>query len=364
MTNKILFRQSEVPDPYTIYQQRLQEQPVCFDPVDNVWAVHSYQDCNTVLRHPMALIPAACMDGLNESALLLSGKLVRLSNPPQHSVLKEVAMQLHQQIHPVPVDVVLKELLTERETDWIKDVCQRLPALLILKGLRFRQADMALITGCIPRLVSMMLPVKTFAQIAAINAVAADIYEVISEHLQRVDIIDREHIPAAVSNLAGLLIQSYDAGSGLLANAMLHFLRGGRLTEDKQHLRAAVTETLRFDPPIHHTRRVITEDLQLGNYLIPEGSMIIVVLAAANRDEQQFAVPNQFDPGRANNHTHLTFGAGIHQCVAQRFATGMTTDTLSWLSEHYPDVQLKQPVIRYAPMLNVRIPDNMLITLK
>jgi len=31
MTHKILFRQSEVSDPYTVYRQQLQEAPICFD---------------------------------------------------------------------------------------------------------------------------------------------------------------------------------------------------------------------------------------------------------------------------------------------------------------------------------------------
>ncbi|SDF02693.1 cytochrome P450 [Chitinophaga filiformis] len=364
MTHKILFRQSEVSDPYTVYRQRLQEAPVCFDADANVWAVHSYSDCKTVLQHPMMQIPVVSMEGLNEAALLLSGKLVRLSNPPQHTMLREVTMQLHQEIQPVQVDAVLKELLTEPEMDWVKDVCQRLPALLILKGLRFRPSDIALITGCIPRLVSMMLPVKTPVQIATINAVAADIYEVVSEHLQRMNIVDKEYIPAAVSNLVGLLIQSYDAGSGLLANALLHFLRVDERPLEKQYLRTAVQETLRFDPPIHHTRRITTTDLKLKDHTIPAGATIIVVLAAANRDEQQFAHPDQYDPCRSNNNTHLTFGAGIHQCVAHRFSTGMTTEALAWLFEHYPLVQLKEPLVHYAPLLNARIPDNMLITLK
>ncbi len=364
MIHNILFRQSEAADPYAVYRQRLQEQPVCFDPAGDLWAVHAYHDCKTILHHPAAKIPAVCMEGLNEAALLLSGKLVRLSNPPQHSMFREVTIQLHQQIQPVAMDKVLKDLFSERETDWIKDVCQRLPALLILKGLDFSKADIALITGCIPRLVNMMLPVKTTAQIAAINAVAADIYDVMSAHLQKRHIVDREQIPVAVSNLTGLLIQSYDAGSGLLANALLHFLRTGERPQHKQDLKASVLETLRFDPPIQHTRRMITEDLQVGDHLIPKGAVVVVVLAAANRDEQQFTRPDQFDPGRTNNDTHLTFGAGIHQCIAHRFATGMTTDALSWLFEHYPDVRLKQPVITYAPLYNARIPDNMLITLK
>ncbi|UPK69772.1 hypothetical protein [Chitinophaga filiformis] len=41
MTYKILFRQSEVADPYAVYRQRLQEMPVCFDAAAGIWAVHT-----------------------------------------------------------------------------------------------------------------------------------------------------------------------------------------------------------------------------------------------------------------------------------------------------------------------------------
>jgi cytochrome P450 len=49
--------------------------------------------------------------------------------------------------------------------------------------------------------------------------------------------------------------------------------------------------------------------------MLPAGSLIMTMFAAANDDERQFPDPRGFDAERPNLGRHMGFGAGIHRCV-------------------------------------------------
>ncbi len=60
--------------------------------------------------------------------------------------------------------------------------------------------------------------------------------------------------------------------------------------------------------------RWAAEDLPIGDRVIPNGQMVVLVLGAANRDPAQFPDPDRLALARATNH-HVAFGFGIHYCL-------------------------------------------------
>ena len=55
--------------------------------------------------------------------------------------------------------------------------------------------------------------------------------------------------------------------------------------------------------------------MNIEGMLIPKGSRVWVVFAAANRDDREFPSPDQFLPDRDNVNKHLAFGKGHHFCI-------------------------------------------------
>jgi cytochrome P450 len=161
------------------------------------------------------------------------------------------------------------------------------------------------------------------------------------------------------SNLLGLLIQSDDAGRGLLTNALIQALpyypMGKRNPVDVSLLGRIVGETLRFDPPIHHTRRVIAQDIVINNRLLVKGQTVLLVLASANRDPGYFPNPHLFNPERISRHAILSFGAGMHTCPARQPAVEQTTQSLTCLFTRYPEVRLPPEPARYERLANARL---------
>ncbi|MET9022496.1 cytochrome P450 [Actinopolymorpha sp. NPDC004070] len=137
--------------------------------------------------------------------------------------------------------------------------------------------------------------------------------------------VDGERLSdTAVVNFANvLLIAGHITTTMLLGNTVLcldaHPDAAARVRADRSLVPAAIEESLRFLSPFAALARVPTTDVELGGSPIPAGQMVMVVLAAANRDPRQFTDPNVFDPARDPN-PHLAFGRGIHFCIGAPLA--------------------------------------------
>ena len=65
--------------------------------------------------------------------------------------------------------------------------------------------------------------------------------------------------------------------------------------------------------------RTTTSDVELHETVIPEGSRVLLLIGAANRDPREFADPDRLDLGRRIRR-HLAFGEGIHHCLGAPLA--------------------------------------------
>ncbi|QDQ14282.1 cytochrome P450 [Streptomyces spectabilis] len=108
------------------------------------------------------------------------------------------------------------------------------------------------------------------------------------------------------------------APGGLLALAE-HPDEQRRLRSGEAPMAAAVEELLRWHPPVLSFRRTAARDTELAGRRIRRGDKVVVLHAAANRDERAFADPDRLDLTRAPN-PHVSFGDGPHVCLGAHFA--------------------------------------------
>lgn len=362
MTENILFLQSEIKNPYDIYSRMRRETPVYYDALNKIWGVYLYEDCLTVLQNSDTLIPASAIKG-DTTIRSISQPLVRLSNPPQHTNLRAITNQLFSTLRPVPITNLLHDLIGEpkrpAEIDWVKTVGKKLTVFSLLKGFGFSPAQTELILYRIDDLVKIMLPSRTTEQdtilLSAIWEVLPPIENRISTLMPEINTKMKEIL---VANMIGLLIQSYDAGRGLLSNSLFHILKtktfGSRIEK-------AVKEVLRYDSPVQNTRRAVKQAFKLGNKMLEPGDEVLVVLASANRDENKFYRPSSFDPDRKEAGQYLSYGSGIHKCIAEHISTSLTSSAIEYLFSKYKTIQLLESEIEYEPRINVRLPVRMRI---
>ena len=115
------------------------------------------------------------------------------------------------------------------------------------------------------------------------------------------------------------------------------------LRADPELIPAAVEELLRC------TRlgglapaRVTTEDVQLGDVVIPAGELVMPLYSTANRDPSVFTDPDRFDITR-DAASHLAFGAGVHHCLGAQLARVELQEAFRGLIGQLPGLRLAVP---------------------
>ena len=92
-----------------------------------------------------------------------------------------------------------------------------------------------------------------------------------------------------------------------------------RIVDDRGLIPNAIEELLRYEPPSPVQARVVTRDVEHHGRTVPQGSIVLLLNASANRDERRFEDPDLFDIQRKIGH-HLSFGYGIHFCLGASLA--------------------------------------------
>ncbi len=91
------------------------------------------------------------------------------------------------------------------------------------------------------------------------------------------------------------------------------------LTADRSLIPGAIEELLRYEAPSPVQARYVTADVEHHRTAVPEGSAILLLTAAANRDDRKFPDGDRFDIHRKIDH-HVSFGYGIHFCLGAALA--------------------------------------------
>jgi cytochrome P450 len=101
----------------------------------------------------------------------------------------------------------------------------------------------------------------------------------------------------------------------------------------------AVEEILRLESPVQLTARLALNDTEVAGTSIKQGELVVVYVAAANRDPAVFADPNRFDIERDNAGKHLAFSGGRHFCLGAALARAEGEVGLRAFFDRFPDVR-------------------------
>jgi cytochrome P450 len=106
---------------------------------------------------------------------------------------------------------------------------------------------------------------------------------------------------------------------------------------------AVVEEVLRYDSAVQSARdRYALEPIDVGGVHVAKDEVVLLSLAAANRDPARFERPEEFDIRRTPS-PHLAFSHGTHFCPGSRLARTEGVIALSTLFDRLPDLRLTRP---------------------
>lgn len=335
-----------------------------------VVVVSRYAEVEPVLRDPASFSSERtgklAFQGLN---LAPGAKNLLNSDPPVHTSLRRLlardfSPRRVQALTPFidqTVERLLDEVEAKGEFEVMADLANQLPVLVIasLLGIEVerhaefkRWSDAVVASSAVDP--SLPRPESALAAGASIRALFHD--EIAKRRrapgtdlvsalvaVNEAEQLDPEEL---MSFLILLLLAGNETTTSLIGNGMLalgrHPAQLERLRAQPSLMAGAVEEMLRFDSPVQGTVRKATRPLRLGNVEVLPDDMMIVLLAAANRDPVQFADPERFDIERTPN-PHLSFGAGIHYCLGAPLARLEGARAIDAVLRRFPRWRLADP---------------------
>ncbi|MFD8810020.1 cytochrome P450 [Streptomyces sp. NPDC059627] len=147
-----------------------------------------------------------------------------------------------------------------------------------------------------------------------------------------------------------LIIGGMQEPRDLFGHALIAYLTDPAVRQeidrDKSAIVRLIEEALRLGAPVGTVTRRVTRPTHVAGRLLEEGSLVLAVLASANRDPRHWDEPDEFRLWREHNQ-HLSFSAGVHACVGAMLARTQVRIALEELLTAYPTIQLaEEPVIR------------------
>jgi cholest-4-en-3-one 26-monooxygenase len=146
-----------------------------------------------------------------------------------------------------------------------------------------------------------------------------------------------------------LIIAGNETTRTVTTNGMLDLLHHPDqlrdLRADLSLLPSAIEEIVRYNPPVHSFRRTATADTAIRGQRIRENDKVMLWYPSANRDEDVFERPQDFDIRRSPNE-HLSFGIGEHFCLGANLARLELNEIFRGILTRVHDIEQTAPARR------------------
>lgn len=131
------------------------------------------------------------------------------------------------------------------------------------------------------------------------------------------------------------------------------------LAEDPGLIPRAIEELLRLEPPAPHAARYVTRDVEHYGHRVPAGSVMMLLIGAANHDHRRFPPDaDLFDIHRPPQ-PHLGFGIGAHFCLGAALARLEGRIALEEVLRRFPEWNVDLTAARMSTTSTVRGWDTM-----
>ena len=329
-------------DPQPTYSWLRENAPVYWDETNEIWGISHHADIVSISRDPKRFSSAQGSRPNTPG----SGSMID-NDDPRHLAFRRI---FQKEITPrgakefVPriqriVDDIFAGLEGREEFDLVKELAIPLPVRVIIETLGLddrdweRYAEIAETTmagGGGPRYSSdelMNMAQGFFGE--AIGIVAKRRAEGLGDDWFSKMVAHagdgparREDVEVASESLL-LLNGGSDTTRHVIAGGCLALLENPDqfelLKREPERLPTAIEEMVRWVSPLLNMRRTATEDVEIQGQTIKAGQQVLMMYAAANRDERIFENPQRFDITRHPN-PHLSFGIGTHFCMGANIA--------------------------------------------
>jgi cytochrome P450 len=370
------------PNPYPYYADLVAHRPLYYDEALKLWVASSAEAVTAVLMSELCRVrpttepvPRAIVDSASGA---LFQHLIRMNDGEKHDQMKQaVSATLHtglmDQIADQSrqcADSLFNSLHLATSQERMMDFAFHLPVYVVASLLGVPEKKLEQTALWVGNFVRGIAPGGTLAQVEQGKEAAHQLREMMGElattaHeslftslMYESAQVGQKNADVIAANAIGLMMQSYDATAGLIANTLRLFATHpaifAQVKANTCLLRSALQEVLRYDAPVQNTRRFVAQDGSIAGQAMKAGDTILVVLAAANRDSATNPHPQQFDLCRTNRRL-FTFGIGAHACPGAMMAVAIAQAAIERIFAAGMTLEQWAGPIAYRPSVNARI---------
>lgn len=364
-------------DPYPVYRELRDRYPAYRNDDMRFWALSRFEDVWRAVHDHATFSSAQGITVVDEPNEYQPPQMI-LMDPPRHDQLRALVSRaftprriasMEDRVRAIAAGLV-DEVVERGEGDFVRDLAIPLPSIVISELLGVPPED----RGDFRRWTDAMVAVTPDPQrIAEGREAAASLFGYFVQILAGRRKEPRDDLISALiaaevdgeamseEELVGfcflLLIAGNETTTNLISNGLVllarHRDQRAALAGDPSLLATAVEELLRYEAPVQGLARTLTRDVELHRKRLREGDKVLLLFAAANRDDREFDDPDRLDLRRPLER-HLAFGHGIHFCLGAALARLEGRLALDRVLARIPEYELTTDTVHWTQLVPVR----------
>ena len=368
-------------DPYPTFRRLREEAPLYHNDVHDFWAASRHEDVERGLKDNQTFISGrgGILELIKAGIEMPPGILI-FEDPPTHTIHRRLLSRAFTPKRVAALEPKIRELC--RQTldrldgasgfDFVQDIGARVPMAVIGMLMGIPEADYEKVRDRVNHNLQTEAgkPMEVSQDEFAIGDMFAEYIDWRMEHpsddimteLLHTEFEDETGTRRTLTRDEVLTYTAVVSGAGNETTTKLigwtakllaeHPDQRAELVADRTLIPNAIEEVLRFEPVAPHVGRYVARDVDIQGRTVPEGSAILFLVGAANRDERQFPDAETFDIHR-DTAGLLSFGYGPHFCLGASLARLEGRIVLDEVLNRFPEWELADGA-ELAPTSTVR----------
>src|SRR4051812_2658998 len=369
--------------PWAAYAELRESDPVHHVEPDtghgDYWVLSRFGDVYEAARDTTTFSSARGLTmttGEAELALVEPFRPMVMQDPPEHTVFRRMVSRGFTPRQVSELEPQVREFVRGRlqvvgasgSADIVRELLKPLPSMVVAHYLGVPEDDRPRFDGWTEAIVAA----NSAGDPAESAGAAAEMFEYFTELIERrrrepgedtiSHLVRADDDDVSVLQMLGfaftMVAGGNDTTTGLLGVALQllteHPDQRGELVEEPALIPDAVEELLRLASPVQGLARTTTREVEFEGGTLPEGTRVLLLYSAANRDPREFGPDaEELDVRRAPRRI-LTFGHGAHHCLGAAAARLAGRVTLEELLDAMPDFAVDASAGRFADGYYVR----------
>lgn len=370
-------------DPYPMFKRLREEQPLYYNDTHDFFALTRFDDVNTgLLDHATYSSARGAILELIKADIPIPRGVLLFEDPPVHDIHRGLLSRMFTPRKIAALEEKIRQFCAESldplvgtgRLDFVADLGAQMPMRTIGMLLGIPEKDQEAIRDFAND--QMRTEEGQPMKAASEGLASGEMFEayidwraqhpsddIMTELLQ----VEFEDETGAIRKLTREELLTYVnvvAGAGNETTTRLIGWAGKVLAEHPDQRRelvdnpklvpGAIEELLRFEPPAPHVARYVTRDVEVHGRVVPEGSVMMMLIGAANRDHRQYPPDGDVFDIHRNARQHLTFSVGTHYCLGSALARLEGRVALEEILKRFPEWHIDSAAAKLSPTSTVR----------